>query len=60
MKVIALVIGIEHYSHPEFFNVLNCAVGDAKAVAEVLSHLKIEVLESYDEGKYPVKAVLCA
>lgn len=49
MKVIALVIGIDHYSHPEFFNVLNCAVGDAKAVAEVLSHLKIEVLESYDE-----------
>ena len=49
MKVIALVIGIDHYSHPEFFNVLNCAVGDAKAVAEVLSQLKIEVLESYDE-----------
>ena len=49
MKVIALVIGIDHYSHPEFFNVLNCAVGDAKAVAEVLSHLKIEVQESYDE-----------
>lgn len=49
MKVIALVIGIDHYSHPEFFNVLNCAVGDAKAVAEVFSHLKIEVLESYDE-----------
>lgn len=49
MKVIALVIGIDHYSHPEFFHVLNCAVGDAKAVAEVLSHLKIEVQESYDE-----------
>lgn len=55
MKVIALVIGIDHYSHPEFFNVLNCAVGDAKAVAEVLSNLKIEVIESYDEDDDVVK-----
>ncbi len=49
MRIIALVIGIDHYSHPESFNVLNCAVGDAKAVAEVLSQLKIEVMESYDD-----------
>lgn len=49
MKVIALVVGIDHYSYPDFFNDLNCAVNDAKAVAEILSHLKIEVMESYDE-----------
>lgn len=55
MKVIALVIGIDHYSHPEFFHVLNCAVGDAKAVAEVLSRLKIDVMESYDEDDDVVK-----
>lgn len=49
MKVIALVVGIDNYSHPEFFKPLKCAVSDAKAVAEVFSRLKIEVIESYDE-----------
>lgn len=35
MKVIALVVGIDNYSHPEFFKALKCAVSDAKAVAGV-------------------------
>ena len=58
MKVIALVIGIDNYSHPEFFKALKCAVSDAKAVAGVFSQLKIEVIESYDESDDEVRTRL--
>ena len=58
MKVIALVVGIDNYSHPEFFKALKCAVSDAKAVAGVFSQLKIEVIESYDESDDEVRTRL--
>lgn len=58
MKVIALVVGIDKYSHPEFFNVLNCAVNDAKAVKDALSQLKVDVMESYDEDDDVVREKL--
>ena len=41
MKAIALVIGIDNYSHPDDFQTLHCAVNDAKCVADVLEKLKI-------------------
>lgn len=55
MKVIALVIGIDNYSHTEFFSALNCAVRDATSVAEELSRLKVDVMTSFDEDDDFVK-----
>ena len=51
MKVIALVIGIDHYEHTEHFSVLNCAVNDAKSVAEEMADLKIDVTTSLDDDE---------
>lgn len=51
MKVIALVIGIDHYEHTEYFSVLNCAVNDAKSVAEEMADLKIDVTTSLDDDE---------
>lgn len=51
MKVIALVIGIDHYEHTEHFSVLNCAVNDAKSVAEEMAALKIDVETCLDEDE---------
>lgn len=50
MKAIALVIGIDNYSHPDDFQTLHCAVNDAKCVADVLEKLKFHVTTSLDEG----------
>ena len=51
MKVIALVIGIDHYEHTEYFAELKCAVNDAKSVAEELTALKIDVETCLDEDE---------
>lgn len=55
MKVIAFVIGIDHYTHPDSFQALSCAIGDAKAIADAFSRLKFEVIESYDEDDDTVR-----
>lgn len=49
MKVVALAIGIDNYSHSENFRTLNCAVNDATAVADILAQLKADVTTSLDD-----------
>lgn len=51
MKVIALVVGIDHYEHTEFFAELKCAVHDADEVAKELANLKIDVTASLDDDE---------
>ena len=48
MKTTALVIGIDHYVSPDFPD-LHCAVNDARAVAEKLAGLKVDVEACLDE-----------
>lgn len=56
MKITSLVIGVDHYSHPEVYPDLHCAVKDASDVAEAFSRLKMDVECTCDEPKDAVLA----